>query len=254
MGAHAFRATSATSSPWDQRLQHGGPVSALLASTIERTYPRPEMRVAQATIDFLGPMPRAEVSVRTQIVRPGRQIELGEATMEHDGRVFALARLWRIRVLAQEDAQPRDESPPDLSGARELREFPGLEGWGYGEAIAWHFVSGGYACPGPADVWTHVRLPLVAGEELLPLERALIVADSANGVSAERALEEWISVPPRLTVTFLRYPAGEWILLQARSTLAGDDIGACVFTLADTSGAFAYGSQPLLVDRRRPAL
>ncbi len=212
------------------------------------------MRVAQTTIDFLGPMPLTDVTVRAQIVRPGRQIELGEATMEHAGKIFAVARVWRIRVLAQENAAAPDAPPPDLSGARELREFPGLEGWGYGEAIAWHFVSGGYGSPGPAEVWTRLRLPLVAGEALRPLERALVVADSANGISAERSLEEWISVPPRLTVTFLRYPAGEWIFLQARSTLAGDGIGACAFTLADANGAFAYGAQPLLVDRRRPAL
>ena len=43
---------------------------------------------------------------------------------------------------------------------------------------------GGFVEPGPATVWMRSRIPVIAGEEISPLGRVLVVADSGNGVSA----------------------------------------------------------------------
>jgi hypothetical protein len=42
---------------------------------------------------------------------------------------------------------------------------------------------------GPAGVRTRPRVPLIAGEAMQPLDRALVIADSANKVSRELPMD-----------------------------------------------------------------
>ena len=116
-GKDAFEATRATESPWDARLQHGGPPTALLA---------------RITTDFLGPIPRALVEIRTRVVRPGKRIELLEATMSSSGRDVVTARAWRI-VVQPAGSIPPGVTPPDRVPARPAQdESPRwLRGWGW---------------------------------------------------------------------------------------------------------------------------
>jgi hypothetical protein len=103
---------------------------------------------------------------------------------------------------------------------------------------------------GATTVWVRPRGSLIAGEPLTQLDRALIIADSANGVSAELPMAAWLFVPPSLTVAIERYPRGEWVLLQARSTLTDDGVGACVARLADDDGYMGHVLQSLFVQRQ----
>lgn len=85
-------------SPWDPRLQHGGPPCALAVHAIEAAFPRPDMRAARLVVDFLGPIPLAELTVQTEIVRSGKRIELARAVLSSAGRAVARAEVWRIAV------------------------------------------------------------------------------------------------------------------------------------------------------------
>jgi hypothetical protein len=109
----------------------------------------------------------------------------------------------------------------------------------------------GEARPGPAAVWARPHVTLIAGEPLQPLDRALVLADSANGISGELPMGEWLFVPPSLSVALERYPRGDWTLLEARTTLARDGVGMTASRLADDDGYFAVGQQALLIERRR---
>lgn len=52
-------------------------------------------------------------------------------------------------------------------------------------AMEWRYVSGGgITVPGPAAAWIRPAIPLLPGEEMSPMSRALLVADSGNGLSA----------------------------------------------------------------------
>ncbi|MBS2534067.1 thioesterase family protein, partial [Catenulispora sp. NF23] len=117
--------------------------------------------------------------------------------------------------------------------------------------IEWRPVHGSSADPGPAAIWTRVRVPLIDGEVPTPLQRLAVVADSANGISNELPLDRFLFVPTALQLTLHRHPVGEWILLDARTSLAGDGIGATVAELHDASGAVGTGVQPLLVQARK---
>jgi hypothetical protein len=249
----AFTPTVATESPWSPDAQHGGPPSALLAHVMRERHPEPGFRIARITVEFLGSIPRADVGVSTEIVRDGRRIRLIEASMHAGGKRVALARAWQIMTndSALDGADPavvKTAEPPPLPPEQPQRFFGGLQRWGYGESIEWRSVRGGFRSRGEAQIWTRLRIPLVAGQrEVHPLDRALVVADSANGVSALLDPREWLFVPPAVTVTMHRYPSDEWVLLTAKSELASDGLGSTSGSLSDRSGTLGTVVQPLLV-------
>ena len=140
------------------------------------------------------------------------------------------------------------DAPPPLPEA----EHTWLSEFGYGRSVEWRYVSGMGAL-GPAAVWSRLRVPLVEGEPIAPLDRAIVVADSANGISGELPMGDWLFVPPSLSLAFERYPRGEWVLLEARTTLASDGIGVTSARVADLDGYFGLASQALYVERRSPA-
>jgi len=121
---------------------------------------------------------------------------------------------------------------------------------GYVAAMDWRFATGGFRQPGPAQVWMRPRVPLVAGEETGPFSRTLLAADSGNGVSGYLDPADWLYVNVDLTVALHRLPRGEWILLDAASTLGPDGTGLAVTRLADRDGAIGQGIQILVVTRR----
>jgi hypothetical protein len=53
----------------------------------------------------------------------------------------------------------------------------------------------------------------------------LAVADSANGVSAVLSWDEWLFINTELTVHFRREPRGEWICLDAETSIAHGGAG-----------------------------
>ncbi len=243
----------ATTSPWDDRLQHGSPPTALLAHAIGERHPRDDVRIARVAADFLGPIPRRPVQVRTRVLRPGRRIELLEGALESDGREVVSARFWRI-ALQPAGSVPAgvtpDEPVPALPPEQPQERFFGLPDWGYGSAVEWRFTRGSFDQLGRAAVWSRVRIPLIAGETLRPLDRLLLVVDSANGLSGELSPHEWLFVPPTLSVALARYPVGDWTYMEARTTLGDDGLGVTSARYADQRGTLGAGSQALLVERR----
>ena len=138
--------------------------------------------------------------------------------------------------------------PGDLPDPQPQLFFGDDDQWGYGRATEWRTVSGGYASTtGAADVWTRVRIPLIAGRPLDGLARFAIVADSANGLSAPLSFREWLFIPPGVTMHLHRYPAGEWVRLTASSDPGRDGIGLTNGALSDATGRCGTVTQPLLV-------
>jgi hypothetical protein len=93
---------------------------------------------------------------------------------------------------------------------------------------------------------------VVDGEAPSGLQRVLAVADSGNGVSAVLPFEEWMFINPELTVHVRREARGEWICLDAETTVEPDGAGLARSTLSDVDGPVAHGAQSLLVAPRPP--
>ena len=265
IGADSFQATHATQGPWDPNAMHGGPPAALVATLLARRAAElsPTLRLARLSLDFLGGLPLGELVAAVTVVRPGKRVALLDATLAAGGRTVLIGRGWFINA-----SEAGDESPAllagDLSGEVSAlapppplppheppqRFFSAEHAFGYGQANEWRFTSGGFDQLGPGAAWSRPRVPLIAGEPLTGLQRLLILADAANGVSGTLDWNDWVFIPPGLTVTLLREPVGEWTHLAARTTLGEDGIALSHGHLSDAQGPVALVSQPVLVSRR----
>jgi len=248
LGRGRFASTRHTSGPWDPGSQHAGPPAALLGRALERCEPREETLLARVTFEILGPVPVAEVEVEARVLRPGRTVELLEAELRAGDRPVMTARAWRL---------PLTRPPASADGAlplpaRPAEPAPPPYDFGYGHALECRFARGGWREPGPATVWTRLRVGIVPGETPTPLQRVLAVADSGNGVSAVLSWDEWLFINPELTVHVQRPAEGEWIVLDAATTIAADGAGVARSVMSDERGPVAYGAQSLLVAPRNP--
>ena len=255
---HRFTATELTRGPWDANAQHAGPPSALLGYAIEhRDAARADMRVARISFTIMRPVPIATLEVRTEVTHAGRGIEIVTATLagvDADGaagRVLMRAEAVRIRVApgTADDYPPPARQLPDPSTLdATLTPFP--FDVGYHTAMETRYAQGSFHEPGPAAVWFRMRQPLVAGQPIDPLSRVLTAADSGNGVSQVLSTRTHLFVNPELTVHLHRYPIGEWVCLDAVTTIDPDGIGFAETALYDTSGRFGRGGQSLYVAPR----
>jgi hypothetical protein len=253
LGDGRWQATVHTTGPWDAGAQHGGPPSALLGRAMQECEPRPDMMIARFTCEILRPIPVGEISVAARLARPGRSVELLEATVSAGGREVARATAWRVLKTAADPVPsrlPAPEGRPD-----QYPSMPRPRSWvdGYLSAIEWRAVSGGLTKPGPGTVWTRMRYPLVPDEKPSPLERVLIIADSGNGVSWELDITRWHFINPELTVHLHREAEGEWICLAAQTAISPGGVGLATSVLSDLSGPVGVGAQSLLIAPRPPA-
>jgi len=242
LGDERYAPTEFTESPWDGAMQHGGPPAALLGHLLRLD----GLRLARITVDFLGPIPRREFRVEVSPLKPGRLTALNEARMVIDGRVAVTARAWHIAPGPQPPVVTEPTAPPPLPEHEEV--FDGS--WGYGRAIEWRTTKGSLSAFGETHAWTRVRVPLIDGVPIDGQDRALIVADSANGLSAELPWDKWLSIPPAMTATLLRETGAEWVHMACRTILSDDGLGLAEAALSDKDGKVGQVAQPLLVRAR----
>ena len=237
-----------TTGPWGPDAQHGGPVSALLGRAVERLAASTGGGVVgRIGVDLLGPVPVSTLEVDASVLRPGRSVRLLGAELRDPlrGRTVASARAW---VLPEHEDGPGEvgPAPRHRPGDGEVRGRP--EGWhaGYLDAIEWRWIDGGLDRPGPGTVW--MRPPaLVEGETISPLQRVLACVDSASGVSAGLDIRRWAFLNTELTVHQLRPLEGEWVAVEAETTLGPGSVGVCTARVSDERGLVARSAQTLLV-------
>jgi hypothetical protein len=241
--------SESTRGPWDPGSQHAGPPSALLARAIERCEPREGMRVGRVTVEILAPVPIAPATLSARIVRPGRSVELVEASLAGPDGDLMRARGWRLAESDIEAHWEREEPPPGREDADALEFFP------TGQQVGWHtameivFARGRFLEPGPAVSWMRPRVALVEGEEITPLQRVMLAADGGNGVSAPLGWDKHVFINTDLTVHLLRPPRGEWVCLDSVTHV--DGLGMTDTALWDEDGRIGRAAQTLLV-RARP--
>lgn len=259
----AYRATELTRGPWDERAQHAGPPAALIAREVERL--DGARRIGRITYDILRPVPIDRLRVDAGVVRPGRSVEMVEATLRDDVGELVRARAWRLRAssldlegeLGWSDEGSRavlrrDASPPgpDEGDAFDVDFFPTGQSVGYHTAMEYRFVAGSFTRPGPATAWLRMRHPLVAGEEPTPLQRVAIAADSGNGISGPLDFRRFLFINVDLTIHLGREPSGDWICLDSTTIPDPSGLGLTDTALYDERGALGRAAQTLLVAER----
>jgi Thioesterase-like superfamily len=247
-----FRSTDWTRGPWDPEQQHAGPPTALLGRAVEGLEGGAEFTVARLTVEILRSVPLTVLTVTARVVRPGRRVQLAEATLGDDDGAIAVARAWRIRRDGTVAEQSADE-PPSFAGPDQCPAIEGFDPWkgpSYFSAVEWRAASGDFFRPGPATVWMRMNGELVEGEPPSPLVRTLVAADSGNGVSMELPIETHLFINTELTVHLFREPEGEWVCLDARTRIGPDSVGLASSVLYDGRSRIGAAHQALLVRRR----
>ncbi len=253
-------ATELTRGPWDSGAQHAGPPAALLGRAIENLAglgegPRGRV-VGRVTFEILAPVPIGPMRTTAEVVRPGRRVDMVEATLaDAEGRPLVRARAWRL--LRREVPVPGGLEPrrrPDPPPPEELEQadayFPTGRDVGYHTAMEYRFARGSFVESGPGIVWMRMLHPLVAGEEPTPLQRVLTVADSGNGISATLDYERFIFINVDLSVHLSRMPEGEWVCLDSVTVPEPTGVGLTDTVLSDERGPIGIAAQTLLVAER----
>jgi Acyl-CoA thioesterase C-terminal domain/Acyl-CoA thioesterase N-terminal domain len=212
--------------------------------------------VTRLTVELLRPVPLAPLAVDVRVTRPGRKVQLVEATLAAADVVVARATALRIR-RADLALPPGLDAPAPPPGPE--AGTPTLPPWSDGllashafhsHAVDHRFVAGSFDRPGAATDWIPLRVPLVAGEPTSPLERVAAAADFGNGVSwvLDRR-KGYAFINPDLTVYLHRLPAGEWVCLEAVTRVETHGIGLAESRLWDERGLIGRSLQSLLLER-----
>jgi hypothetical protein len=243
-----------TRGPWDKDSQHAGPPAALLGHVMEALPIRDgaAMRFGRVTYEILRPVPISPLRVESQIERDGRRVQMLSASLYAGDDEVMKARGWRLRT-AEVDLPPGLLAGPPDHGPEDGKPgdfFPTGSDVGYHSAVEYRFIEGSFVEPGPAIVWMRSRAQVVAGQELSPLARVLVAADSGNGVSATLDWRRFLFINVDLSVHLHRLPGGEWVCLDAVTLPQPDGIGFADAALFDERGPLGRSAQTLLVAAR----
>jgi len=246
-----YVATALTIGPWDPGLQHAGPPAALLAREVERVTGIPGGQTVRLAYDVLGPVPVGPVQVAARVLRPGRRIELVEATLTAGGRTAMRATAWRMRSRdAADTATPPEPAAVGPEDARPSAFDVFSLDVAYHRALDWREASGTLTGLGPAAAWTRPLCALVEGEPMTPLQHLLVMTDAASGISAGLPWDRTTFANIDLVVALFREPAGEWLGMDATTTLGPTGVGQCAADLYDGTGRIGRSVASLFVEPR----
>ena len=110
--------------PWDPRMQHGSAPAALAVWAAEQIPTAVDMRIARVTIDLMRPVPLKPLTLKSEVLREGRKIQLCAISLSADGVVAVNARVLKIKK--QILALPSDiaDLPVELPPPEQSRQDP----------------------------------------------------------------------------------------------------------------------------------
>lgn len=233
---------------WSPHEQHMAPVGGLLTHALERHEPREDMQLGRITFDILGMIPAQVSTITTRTLRPGRTIELVEATMSVGERTVVRATAWRLSRHDTSSAQGSEASP--APSPADCVPWDGMQGWdgGYIESVEFRVAAG--SRPGATTAWLRTPYGLVDGQESSELARFVGLIDTANGIGPRQGPDQWMFPNTDLSIHLFRAPIMGWVGLAATSSWGPSGLGLTSTTLYDELGPVGHASQVLTI---RPA-
>jgi hypothetical protein len=246
----SFLATDEVSGAWNTGDQHIAPALGLLVHAVEqdRDRRRPDgLRVGRLSYDILGTVPVTAVEVAVRVVRPGRTIELVEASLLHGSRVIVLLRAWLMQGGENHRIAgtplPRMKPPADLAPWDPTSVWPG----GF---IASAEVRRDQDEPGRARFWVRTSTALLDDEPVSDLARLTGLLDIANGMTVRAEPDEVAFPNVDLTAHFFDEPHGDWVGFDTCVSFGGTGLGLTSSVIHDQHGPVGTLAQTLTV---RPA-
>lgn len=246
-----FVATEHVSGAWSTAEQHVGPALGLLVHVVEADRDargRGDLAVARLSFDILGTMPLGLVTASVQVVRPGRTIELVEATLRAADRDAVRLRAWLLQrsdsAAVAGTAHERLPPPEDLPAWDPTSVWPG----GF---IASARVRRAEVEPGRARYWVRTDVPLLAGEAVSRLAAAAGLLDIANGMTVRVSPPALAFPNVDLTAHLFAEPRGEWLGFDTTVSFGSGGLGVTSSVLHDAHGPFGVLAQALTLRPRQ---
>ena len=249
LGPARFDPTAFVGGGWNPAEQHIAPALGLLAHLVELDHAERGgvLTLARATYDILGTIPMEAIDTSVRVIRPGRTIELVEATLSHGGRPALVLRAWML--------QPSDTS---AAAGSELPAVPGPE-----DVAAWDPGSiwpGGFVRsvevrrremePGRAVVWVRTPASIIESEGASDTARVLGLVDISNGMTPRVDPQSMGFANVDLTAHLFTAPRGEWVGFDTTVSFGASGVGLTHSTLHDIHGPIGTVSQSLTLRPR----
>lgn len=238
-----FRATEHVGGAWSEDEQHVAPALGLLAHAVE-TERGPDLALARLSFDILGTMPVDVVEVDVKVLRPGRTIELVEATLSHAGRAAVVLRAWRLQE--QPTAAVAGTPVLPLPRPQELEHWDPTTVW-RGGFIASVQVRRDETQPGRARFWIRTDHELVADEKVSETARFVGLLDLANGMTVREDPRSVVFPNVDLTAHLFTTPTAGWVGFDTSVSFGADGLGLTSSVVHDVDGPVGTSSQVLTV-------
>lgn len=246
-----FRATEAVGGAWNPQEQHIAPALGLLTHTVEGAFAHrleAGLQLGRLSFDILGVLPIDIVELDTRVLRPGRTVELVEATLSHGGRPAATLRAWLM--ARHETSDLAGDAFDPMPALDELEEWRGFDAWP-GEFVRTVDVRGRRLGQGRAQAWLRPRVPLLEGEPVSATGRLLSILDISNGITPRFDPQAVLFPNIDLTAHLFAEPHGEWLGFDTTVAYGTGGLGVTHTVLHDRNGAIGTSTQGLTV-RARP--
>lgn len=248
VGDHAFLPTAYAGGAWSPDEVHFAPLGGLLVHEIDRhraATGSPDLSLGRVAFDILGFLATDECRVEVRTVRPGRTIELVEATAIIRDRPAAVARAW---FLADFDTGAvAGGQVPTLAGPDTVGRWRMEDRWTGGFVNSLDVRALDEPQPGRATAWLSSPHGVVAGEQASPHASFLRLVDTANGIAVREKPTAWAFPNVDLTIHLYRRPEGEWTGLDTTQIFGAQGHGLTATVLHDAHGAVGVAHQLLTI-------
>lgn len=245
-----FRATSAVQGAWNTAEQHIAPALGLLAHALEQDNTArnaDRLVLGRISYDILGTLPIDTVEITVSVVRPGRTVQLVEATLCHDGRAAVIARAWYLQAT---DTRPViGTALPGIPDRVAFPEWDASDIWP-GEYVTTIEIRREESEPGRARFWMRPRMLLLEHESIGATARLLGLIDIANGITPRVAPIDIAFPNVDLTVHLIQAPRSAWIGLDTTVSFGPHGAGLTHTVLHDEHGPIGTAQQSLTIRPR----
>lgn len=237
---------------WNDHEQHMAPAAGIMCYELSEFKPRDDMRIGRISLDILGLIHFGEFTITTKIIRPGRTIELIEATMMANGKTCIIARAWRMQTSDTKVVAGLEDNT--ITNPDALPDWDGMKHWGGGFIDSIYLKAKADNRAGKGIVWINTDVEMVAEQDKVkPTNDAihlLGMIDTANGI-VPRIYQpdgiKWLFPNLDLQIHLHRVPTGRWLGLETVQQIGEDGIGLTSSILHDIKGPFGRSEQILTV-------
>ncbi|MEU4236821.1 thioesterase family protein [Actinoplanes sp. NPDC026619] len=248
VGESSYQPTAHVGGAWRPDEQHFSPLGGLIVHAIDRhraAGPGNGLVLARISYDILGKIDLDECEITVASVRPGRTIELLEATVTIGGRAVVRARAWLLAALDTTAVAGTSIEP--LAPPESVEPWPMADLWTGGYIASIDVRRPADSPPGRTTAWLTTALDLVAGEPSSPVASFVAMVDTANGIAVRQNPAEWMFPNVDLTIHLHRQPEGRWTGLDTTVTFGPAGQGLTSTVLHDLNGPVGTAEQILTV-------